>query len=73
MAKVRLLNDGYFYGLRNVKFPVIVDGDIKQDTVADVVLVGSDELHRIGCDMITSLSGGALSFFIGTECELVDE
>lgn len=67
--KIKLLNDGGYNELRDVKFPV-VDG-FEYDGIDHCVGVDGDELLRIGGD--DCLRDYDLAFLIGEECEIVDE
>lgn len=72
MLKVRLLNDGGYGDMENVKFPVIVDGA---------------DYHGVGCNVLGAnlVKVGASNehdvwdidyeylFLYGTECEVIDE
>lgn len=50
LIKVRLLNDGGYMCMSEVKFPVDVNVQLK-NTWGDYVFVPALELERIGCDM----------------------
>ena len=64
--KVRLLNNGGYYALSHIEFPVDVIAKPYNDDLADV---DGSELIRIGA---TLLHEGSLSFWIGEECEVIE-
>ena len=65
--KVRLLNDGGYWGLSAVKFPVIVDAIYDGEGLCKVP---ASELRAIG--FTTSGYFESLCFFVGSECELIE-
>jgi hypothetical protein len=69
--KIRLLTDGGYNGMENVKFPVIVTGfPYGSPENCMFVYVLSDELLRIGK---TTAIEGEYPFALGTECEIVED
>ncbi len=70
--KVKLLNDGGYGGMRNTKFPAIVNG-FYYDVSDRVVGIDCSELIRVGADEDTFGIDGDLSFLIGEECEVINE
>lgn len=76
MLKVRLLNDGGYGDMENVKFPVIVEGMYLEN---DLYGVSGSELLRVGAFKFNQ-EGDELwdpdyryNFKIGTECEVVED
>ena len=71
MLKVKLLNDGGYSNMGNVKFPVIVEGEDYNGQGCD--MLGS-ELVRVGA---SADDGWDLNwkyhFYYGSECEVIDE
>lgn len=70
--KIKLLNDGGYAELKDVKFPVVVDG-FEYDGLEHCVGVMGSELLRIGADDEFMYDAADLSFLVGEECEFVDE
>lgn len=70
--KIKLLNDGGYKALKDVKFPVVVDGFEYDDSEHCVGITGR-ELLRIGADKDVMYDSVDLAFLIGEECEIVDE
>lgn len=68
--KIKLLTDGGYNKLKNVKFPIEVAG-FRYEGLSHCVGVDGNELLRIGGD--DSLPDYDLAFLIGEECEIVDE
>ena len=66
-VQVRLLNDGKYGDAENVKFPVIVTGEI--NVRGKLCYIHHDELHRVGFENMTD--DAPWTFFIGSECEVV--
>ena len=64
--KVRLLNNGGYDALSHIEFPVDVIAKPYNDDLADV---DGSELIRIGA---TWLHESSLSFWIGSECEVIE-
>lgn len=69
---VKLLNDGGYGDMENVKFPVVVDGVDYKGQGCDVL---GSELIRVG---VTVAEHGwdqdyCYYFYYGTECEVVNE
>lgn len=64
--KVRLINDGGYYCMNEVKFPVIVDAKYFNKKVVDVSVA---ELRRVGAkgEILSKLS-----FIVGRECEVIE-
>ena len=48
MEKVTLINDGGYFGMENVRFPVVVS---VSDSNSRAVGISQQEMGRIGCDM----------------------
>lgn len=67
--RAKLLNDGGYCGMEGVDFPVEVEG-VKGGN--DCVDVSGSELCGVGagCDFLATFG---YAFFIGTECEIVEE
>ena len=76
MLKIRLLNDGYFGNMENVKFPVIVEGVRLTGTLYSVL---GSELLRVGASKFNQEGDEFWDpdykyyFKIGTECEIINE
>lgn len=70
--KIKLLNDGGYKELKDVKFPVLVDG-FRYEGLRHTVGVMGAELIRIGGDKDGLYDEVDLAFLIGEECEIVDE
>lgn len=71
-TKIKLLNDGGYESLKNVKFPVVVNG-FEYDGLEHCVGVMGNELLLIGADKDAMYDSVDLSFLIGEECEIADE
>lgn len=69
MLKVKLLNDGGYGDMENVKFPVIVEGE---DFVGQGCNILGSELVRVGADGCWNLAH-KYHFFYGSECEVINE
>lgn len=48
MQKVKLINNGGYVGMENVRFPVVVSVSVSNSVA---VGISSQEMERIGCDM----------------------
>lgn len=70
--KIKLLNDGGYESLKEVKFPVVVNG-FEYDDLEHCVGVMGNDLLRIGADDELMYDSVDLAFLIGEECEIVDE
>lgn len=70
--KIKLLNDGGYESLKDVKFPVLVEG-FRYEGLKHAVGVKGGELLRIGGNGELVYEPCDLSFLIGEECEIVDE
>ena len=70
MTRIRLLNDGYYGDMENVKFPVEVEA------VKNVGGWGFDvkasELYRVGANENTFDRNHDWVFEVGAECEVVE-
>ncbi len=68
MTKLRLLNNGGYYGFDMINFPIVVEGEKDPDHNGyDVPL---DQLRKLGCEDSDNKS---LFFFTGSECEVCDD
>lgn len=70
MVKVRLLSHGGFWHMRNVALPVVVSAKVVDDEIASV---SSDELLKVGAVFEHGDEDAWWTFFIGLECEIVDD
>lgn len=71
MVKVRLLNDGGYGDMENVKFPVIVDGFHDNLYGSAVINVHVSELNKCGAKLMVD---GFLYFsVVQGECEVINE
>jgi hypothetical protein len=68
MTKLRLLNDGGYYGFDMINFPIVVDGEKDPDHNGyDIPL---DQLRKLGCEDSDNKS---LFFITGSECEVISD
>lgn len=72
MLKVKLLNDGGYGDMENVKFPVIVEGEDFEGQGCDIL---GSELIRVGAIAKCRWNPDFFKyyFFYGDECEVIDE
>lgn len=71
MLKVKLLNDGGFSDMENVKFPVIVEG---VDLEGQGCGIKGSEIIRIGADNSKQWDDDSRYFFdYDGECEVVED
>ena len=72
MLKVKLLNDGGYGDMENVKFPVIVEGEDFEGQGCDVL---GSELIRIGAGNDNDVwdPDYRYHFYYGKECEVINE
>lgn len=71
---VRLLNDGGYYFLDLVKFPVIVEGNIVNyvNGIGKCIQVSTAELKRIGANFDWDCEDDCTwSFRVDSECEVL--
>lgn len=68
--KIKLLNDGGYKELKDVKYPVVVDG-FEYEGLDHCVGVDGNELLRICGD--DCLKDYDLAFLVGLECEIIHE
>ena len=68
MQKVKLINDGGYIGMENVKFPVVVS---VSDSNSRAVGISPQEMERIGCDM-SKFDCGHAWWFVKSEHCVVD-
>ena len=75
VSRVKLLNDGGWYFLDRVNFPVEVEGVVDvEHGLGDVANVTSAELFRVGAEFDWNVDGGDFwSFRIGDECEVLND
>lgn len=71
--KVKLLNDGKFNVLREIKFPCLFDVDAENILGDTAVLIPVDMLIAAGAraDVLNSTGLHTLTFFIGSEVEVI--
>lgn len=69
MLKVKLLNDGGYGDMENVKFPVIVEGTMWSDRGIDVKV---SELNKHGAEFIDGDEEYYFSLLQG-ECEVIKD
>lgn len=70
MLKVRLLNDGGYADMENVKFPVIAYGHVYDD---DFCVVFGNELVKAAWREKACVANFRYFFEHGTECEVINE
>lgn len=70
--KIKLLNDGGYKALKDVKFPIVVSG-FRYGEIKHAVGVARQELILAGADEDKLYDSLNLAFLIGEECEIVDE
>ena len=69
--KVRLLNDGGYREISHINFPVEVSGEyFPVNGSESLVDVDACEIIKIGGDW--DACDGELSFYVGTECEVIE-
>lgn len=72
MLKVKLLNDGGYGDMENVKFPVIVEGE---DFEGEGFLVSGSELIRVGASNDNDVWDPNYKYFFYNirECEVIKD
>lgn len=72
MLKVKLLNDGGYGYMENVKFPVVVEGEDFEGQGCDI---SGSELIRVGTNNEDDVLDPDYTyhFYYGKECEVIDE
>ena len=68
LVKVRLLKES-FLGMEDVIYPATVSAKVH----GFAAIVRSSELERIGCNMLAFHGKNEWHFFIGTECEIIND
>lgn len=74
--KVKLLNDGGYLACESIQFPAVVEAkEYYGNPVAQIVFVSCDELLRVGgnAEILKDPDLADLLFYVGSECEVINE
>lgn len=72
MTKVRLLTDGDYHSMADVEIGTIFEAEISEGLFMDLAEISREDLLAAGADG-DYFSVDSLSFFVGSEVEIVEE